>query len=227
MRHWRPLVAAIFVVGGVQVLNYSWTTGLPNLANATYKENPDAVFGITTLFNVLMVAAGPAVGALADRFGPGKVYSIVRLIGIPTMFLLVVYSRPSIATFITVMLVGGVVVSANMGLYNFIATSIIPRSCRTTGVGIGYALGVSLFGGTASYLLVFANSVHGIWIFSLYAAVIIGLSVVLYRAVMRRQTRTARAEETGPSDALGAEGLPSPLAWTNPGADEDPAHRAR
>lgn len=197
-RHWPALVAVVFVVGGVQVLNYTWTTGLPNLANAAYKENSNAVFGVTAAFGVLMVAAGPAVGALADKFGPRRVYTATRLFGIPTMFLLLLYSGPSLITFALVMMVGGVVVSTNMGLYNYIATSIVPKSFRTTGVGLGYALGVSLFGGTASYLLVAANRAHQLLLYVLYASILIALSVAIYHLISRKQPRAAHTDR-GPT----------------------------
>lgn len=188
-RNWAPLLAALFVIGGVQVLNYTWTTGLPNLANATYKEDSNVVFGITAAFGFLMVLAGPAVGALADKFGHRRIYTIVRLLGIPTMLLILLYNKPGLTTFALVMMIGGVVVSANMGLYNYIATGLIPKSCRTTGVGLAYGVGVSLFGGTASYLLLFANQAGQIGLYVLYASVLMALSVIVYHAVLRRQDK--------------------------------------
>jgi MHS family alpha-ketoglutarate permease-like MFS transporter len=233
-RNWTALVAMVLVVGGVQILNYTWTTGLPNLANATYKENSGAVFGIIATFGVLMVAAGPVIGALADRFGPTRVYTAVRTLGIPTMCLLLLYSSPGLGTFAFVVMIGGVVVAANMGLYNFIATSLMPRTCRTTGVGLGYALGVSLFGGTASYLLVQANRTDYLWLYVLYAAVIIALSVVVYHLVARRQARITDAGgqrpadplSSGPVSALAHDSPPSHLTSTRRGGADDDDHLA-
>ena len=72
-----------------------------------------------------------------------------------------------------------------MTLYNLVATSLMPKYCRATGVALGYGIAVALFGGTASYLIVWLQSEGLDWVFPVYVAVLSAISVVLYLAARR------------------------------------------
>jgi MHS family alpha-ketoglutarate permease-like MFS transporter len=61
----------------------------------------------------------------------------------------------------------------------------MPKNCRGTGVALGYGIGVALFGGTASYLLVWLQSMNMSWVFPVYVAVLSILSIVFYLAARR------------------------------------------
>lgn len=180
------LLAVILVIGAVQIANYAWNTALPNLANSVHKENPTAVFGIITGMGVLWVIMGPWIGRFADRVRPSRAFTITRLLLIPALFTILLYSKPGIGVFALVVLLGGLVVGANMSMYNYIASTLMPRNIRTTGVAVGYALGVTIFGGTSSYLLVWLQQQKILWAFPVYGAVISLLSVLVYLAAKKR-----------------------------------------
>lgn len=180
------LLAVILVIGAVQIANYAWNTALPNLANSVHKENPTAVFGIITAMGVTWVVMGPFIGRFADRVRPSRAFTITRLLLIPALFTILLYSQPGIGIFALVVLLGGLIVGANMGMYNYIASTLMPRNIRTTGVAVGYALGVSIFGGTSSYLLVWLQQQKILWAFPVYGAVISLLSVLVYLAAKKR-----------------------------------------
>jgi MHS family alpha-ketoglutarate permease-like MFS transporter len=185
-RHWIGLLAIVFVVGAAQAFNYAWAVGLPSLARGGFHENPTAIFGLTTLLGVVMVVGAPIVGALADRRRMSRVFVVTRILAIPTVFLMLVYAGHGIGTFAVVLLVGGVVLAANLTLYSAISTSLMPKPCRAAGCGLGYGVAVALFGGTASYLLVWLQQIHRAWLFPTYAAALCAVSVVLYRIARRR-----------------------------------------
>ena len=84
-----------------------------------------------------------------------------------------------------VLLLGGVLLAANMTLYNVVSTSLMPKYCRATGTGLGYGVAVAAFGGTASYLIVWLQSRNLLWTFPVYTAVLSVISVVLYVAARR------------------------------------------
>lgn len=180
------VVSVILVVGAVQIANYAWNTALPNLANSAYKEDRTMVFGIVTLMGITWVLMGPIIGRFADRIRPSRAFTIMRLLLIPALFTILFYSQPGIGTFAVVALLGGVVVGANMVLFQFIASTLMPRNIRTTGIAVGYALGVSIFGGTSSYLLVWLQQQKLLWAFPVYGAVICLLSVLVYWAAKKR-----------------------------------------
>ncbi|RJQ76646.1 MFS transporter [Pseudonocardiaceae bacterium YIM PH 21723] len=184
-RHWLSVLAIIFVCGAAQAFNYAWTTGLPNLARSGFHEPPTAVFAITALLGLIQLIGSPLTGMLADRKRLSRTFVVTRLLSVPAGFLALAYNGPGLGLFTLVMLVGGVVLVLNLTLYNVVSLSLLPESCRVTGVGFGYGIGVAVFGGTASYLVVWLQQMHLPWAFPLYTAVLSALSVVLYLAARR------------------------------------------
>jgi predicted MFS family arabinose efflux permease len=185
-KHWLGLLAIVFVVGSAQAFNYAWNVGLPSLARTTFKENPTAVFGITTLLGVILLVGSIVTGRVADRVTLSRAFIVTRLAAVPAVFLMLLYTGPGMGTFALVVLAGGIVLVANMTLYNVVSASLMPKFCRATGTGVGYGVAVALFGGTASYLLVWLQSHHVQWVFPAYTAALSLVSVVVYIAARRR-----------------------------------------
>src|SRR4051794_16568550 len=179
-RHWLGLLAIIFVVGAAQAYNYAWNVGLPSLARGAFVENPTLVFAITTGLALVLLIGSPLTGALADRKGLSKTFVITRLLAVPSVFLMLAYNKPGVWGFAAVILGGSVVLVLNMTLYNLVATSLMPKYCRGTGVALGYGIAVALFGGTASYLVVWLQQAGLDWVFPVYVAVLSVISVVVY-----------------------------------------------
>ncbi|MFC9459990.1 MFS transporter [Streptomyces sp. NPDC056983] len=185
-RHRLALLTIIFVVAGAQAIQYTWTTGLPNLARSAHHENSDHVFLVSTLAGICVAVLYPLVGRLADNKRISRTFIVSRLAVVPVIFIVLAYQRPGMAMFTVVMLVGAPVLAFTMGLYNTVAATLMPTGCRVTGVGLGYAIGVAGFGGTAPYLLLWLQDLGVGWVFPVYGAVLCLLSVLLYTLVLRR-----------------------------------------
>lgn len=179
-RHWVGVLAIVFVVGAAQAYNYAWNTGLPTAARSNFKEDPTVVFALTTALAVVLVIGSWVVGKLTDGKAMSRWFIVTRLLAIPSVFLMLLYVRPGIGGFAAVLLGGSVVLVLNMTIYNVVSTSLMPKNIRGTGVALGYGIGVAIFGGTASYLLVWFQSLHADWIFPTYVAVLSALSVIFY-----------------------------------------------
>ncbi|MGV9865634.1 MFS transporter [Rhodococcus koreensis] len=185
-RHWLGLAAIIFVVGAAQAYNYAWNVGLPSVARGTYGENPTTIFAVTSILGVIMLVGSIITGRIADRVRLSRAFVVTRLAVVPGIFLMLLYAGDGLSTFTVVLLLGGVLLAANMTLYNVVSTSLMPKYCRATGTGLGYGIAVAAFGGTASYLIVWLQSRNLLWAFPVYTAVLSGISVVLYIAARRR-----------------------------------------
>ncbi|MET4590794.1 MFS transporter [Arthrobacter sp. 754] len=179
-KHWLSVLAITFVVGAAQAYNYAWNTGLPTAARSSFKEDATAVFALTTALGVVLVVGSLLIGRFADGRSISKWFLITRALSIPSVFLMLMYVRPGIGGFAAVLLGGSVVLVLNMTLYNVVTSSLMPKSCRGAGTALGYGIGVALFGGTASYLLVWLQSLNAAWIFPVYVAVLSLLSIVFY-----------------------------------------------
>jgi MFS family permease len=185
-KHWLGLLAIVFVVGAAQAYNYAWNVGLPSLARGSYGENPTEVFAITSVLGVILLVGSIVTGRTADKVRLSRAFIWTRLAAVPAVFLMLLYAGPGLSTFSLVLLLGGIVLVANMTLYNVVSTSLMPKYCRATGTGLGYGIAVALFGGTASYLLVWLQSRDLLWVFPAYTAALSVISVVLYVLARRR-----------------------------------------
>lgn len=184
-KHWLSVLAIIFVVGAAQAYNYAWNVGLPSAARSGFKEDPTAVFALTTILGVILVVGSWVIGKLADGKAMSTWFLVTRILAIPAVFLMLLYVQPGIGGFAAVLLGGSIVLVLNMTLYNVVSSSLMPKNIRGTGVALGYGIGVALFGGTASYLLVWFQSLNLSWIFPVYVAVLSILSIVFYIAARR------------------------------------------
>lgn len=192
-KHWLGLAAIITVVGAAQAFNYAWNVGLPSLARGSYDEDPTKVFALTTVLGVILLVGSIMTGRWADRIRLSRAFVISRLVAVPVVFLMLLYAGPGLGLFAVVLLVGGLALVANMTLYNVVSTSLMPKYCRATGVGLGYGLAVAAFGGTASYLLVWLQKHDLTWVFPAYVAALSLISVVLY-ILARRHSGTFAGE---------------------------------
>jgi MHS family alpha-ketoglutarate permease-like MFS transporter len=184
-RHRLALAATIFMVGGTQVIAYCWLSGIPTAAKAVFGQSGGVVFGMTTLLSALVLVLCPVVGRVADYFGLGRSFVWSRLATIPLIFTIMLYTRPSVSTFVVVMLVGASVMPVALAFVNAVVAALMPMGSRVTGVGLGFALGVSLFGGTAPYLFVWLSSKGMFWAFPTYVGGLLLASVLLYLAALR------------------------------------------
>ncbi|MBM6622166.1 MFS transporter [Micrococcaceae bacterium RIT802] len=185
-KHWLGVLAIIFVVGAAQAYNYAWNVGLPSAARGAFKEDPTAVFALTTVLGAILVVGSWIIGKLVDGRPMSRWFLITRALAIPSVFLMLFYREPGLGGFAVVLLGGSIVLVLNMTLYNVVSTSLMPKHCRGTGVSLGYGIGVALFGGTASYLLVWLQSINASWIFPVYVAVLSVLSIIFYILARRR-----------------------------------------
>jgi len=177
---WRSLLAIIFVVGAAQAFNYAWNVGLPNLARTSFGEDSTSVFGITTLLALILMIGSLLVGPLSDRWKLSRTFLYGRFLMIPAVFLMLAYNQKGLGTLAVVLFVGAPVLLINMTLYVLLGTSLMPKGIRAAGGGLGYGVGVAVFGGTASYLVVWLSSRGLSSLFPIYMAVLAAVSIGLY-----------------------------------------------
>jgi MFS transporter, MHS family, alpha-ketoglutarate permease len=127
---------------------------------------------------------------------------------VPNYFVMLAYSDPGMNRLAVVLLGGGVIVALNQTLFNYITATLMPPQIRTTGIALGYGIAVAVFGGTASYILVWSQSAGGTWMFALYGAIIASLSIVFYSAARRKGY--VYTESDAPDNAAAEDAVASP-----------------
>jgi len=187
VRHyWLSILAVVFIVGALQAYNYTWLSGLPSLATGSYGEDPTGVFAVSTTLGVILTGGALVLSRVLDKWDLSRWFVIGRIAAIPTIFLVLLYTGNGVGPLAAVMLGGSLVLLLNLTIFSTVANLMIPQRYRGTAVGLGYGIGVAVFGGTASYLFVFLRSIDLGWVFPFYVAALCAISVVLYLVAKRR-----------------------------------------
>jgi MHS family alpha-ketoglutarate permease-like MFS transporter len=187
IRHyWLSIVAVVFIVGAVQAYNYTWLSGLPSMATGSYGEDPTGVFAVSTILGGILTLGALVLSRFLDKWNLHRAFVVGRILAIPTIFLVLLYTGNGVGSLAAVMLGGSLILLLNLTIFSTVANLMLPQKIRGTAVGLGYGIGVAVFGGTASYLFVFLRSIDLGSIFPVYVAVLYAISLVLYLVAKRR-----------------------------------------
>lgn len=187
VRHyWLSVLAVVFIVGALQAYNYTWLSGLPSLATGSYGEDPTGVFFVSTTLGAILTIGAWVLSRVLDKWDLSRWFVIGRLLTIPTIFLVLLYTGNGVGPLAGVLLGGSLILLLNLTIFSTVANLMIPKRFRGTAVGLGYGIGVAVFGGTASYLFVFLRSVGLGGVFPFYVATLCAISVVLYLVAKRK-----------------------------------------
>lgn len=131
----------------------------------------------------------PFVGRLADRVGPGRVMLVAAGAGVVLAWPLfqVLVAVPSVAVLTVVQVVFGALMAAYFGPLPGLYADLFPTNVRTTGMAVGYNVGVLVFGGFTGAIFTFLIEATGSRTApSIYFVVIAVLSFVTVLLARRR-----------------------------------------
>lgn len=187
-RYWRPLMLAFFVTMGGTVAFYTYSVNAPKIIQTNF-AGANVITG--TVINLIglgvLMLMQPIGGLLADRFGQKTLLVFFGVGGVAyTWFLLTALPRQDSAVAAFAILVGGFVFLTGYTSINAVVKAqLFPIHIRALGVGFGYALANSIFGGTAPLLFSAAQDNDAVPLFIIYVTVLIGLSLLTYVFFLR------------------------------------------
>jgi MFS transporter, MHS family, alpha-ketoglutarate permease len=155
LRHYPREVAIVvgLTLGGI-VSFYTYTTYAQKFLVNTAGLSREAATAVSAATLFLFVLIQPAMGALSDRIGRRPLlvgFSLVgSLITVPLMTALSTARDPWVAA--ALILVALLVISGYTSINGVVKAELFPTRVRAVGVGLPYALTVSIFGGSTEYL---------------------------------------------------------------------------
>ena len=93
--------------------------------------------------------------------------------------------------------VGYVILTGYTSVNAIVKAELFPADIRALGVGLGYALANSVFGGTAPLLFQAAKSADHVTWFIVYVTVVIGVSLLVYIFGLKNKGMTVLDREQG------------------------------
>jgi MFS family permease len=192
--NWRGVLLALALISGGTITQYFLITMTPYAIRTLHLPPSSAMLGAITL-GITGCIGSLAGGALADRWGirPVVIASRIALMIVlfPVMKALVV--NPSAATLVLAITILSVLHAAGVAVIVALIPLIFPPGIRSTGLALTYAVGVAVFGGTATYVVTWLVGVTGDPLASTYYVMAANVVVLLAALAIRDSDATAAA----------------------------------
>jgi MHS family alpha-ketoglutarate permease-like MFS transporter len=176
------VATVVGLTAGGTVAFYTFTTYAQKfLVNTAGWSKADAT-RISAMTLALFMLAQPVVGLVSDHIGRRPVlmaFGVLGTLGTVPLMSALGSTRSEPRAFL-LLLAALLVVSGYTAINAVVKAELFPTAIRALGVGFPYAVAVSLFGGTAEYLALWAKSAgHESWYYW-YVTLCIAASLVVY-----------------------------------------------
>ena len=188
---WRPLLVCFLVTMGGTVAFYTYSVNGPKIIQAAFAKG-DLVTG--TVINLaaltVLMLLQPIGGWLSDIVGRKTLLVFFGVGGVLyTWVLILVLPQQTSAVSAFAILIGGFIILTGYTSINAIVKSeLFPTHIRALGVGFGYAMANSLFGGTAPLLYAASTATDRVPLFVGYVTVIIFVALLVYTFVLKNKS---------------------------------------
>ncbi|HKS01300.1 MAG TPA: MFS transporter [Arthrobacter sp.] len=215
-QHWKPLLVCIGVTLGGTVAFYTYTNFILKFMNDTsgIAKTDTSVINFWALFIFMLLQ--PVYGIISDKVGRKPLLLWFGITGVlftwPLLSTLAGTKDPFTAFLL--MMGGLLIVGGYTSINALVKAELFPASIRALGVGLGYAIANSLFGGTVPLIGAALQKSDQVDLFFTYVTVAIGLSLLVYIFALKNKKTTHLDREQG-------------HAWSGTAASAAPAGSAR
>ena len=198
-KHWKALLICIGVTLGGTVAFYTYTNFILSFMNNTsgIPKETTSVINFWALFIFMLLQ--PVYGIISDKIGRKPLLLWFGITGVlftwPLMSALAGTKDPMIAFLL--MMGGLLIVGGYTSINALVKAELFPASIRALGVGLGYALANSMFGGTVPLIGAALQKAGQVEILFTYVTVAIGISLLVYIFALKNKKSTHLDREQG------------------------------
>jgi MHS family alpha-ketoglutarate permease-like MFS transporter len=182
LKYPREILVVVGLTMGGTTAFYTYTTYMQKFLKLSVGLNDKQTTLVTASSLVLALCLQPLYGALSDRIGRKPLLVWFGVMGtlctIPLLQLLQA-TRSALVAFLLIS-AAWLIVAGYTSINAVVKAELFPTKVRATGVGLPYAITVSIFGGTAESIALWFKSIgHEPW-FSYYLTAVIATSLLVY-----------------------------------------------
>ncbi|WP_313347306.1 MFS transporter [Stenotrophomonas sp.] len=183
VHQWRPLLLCFLITAGGTVAFYTYSVNGPKMIQSAF-AGTDVMTGTLINLGVLtfLMLLQPIGGWLSDIVGRKSLLVFFGVGGVLYSWYLITElpnQHDPLIAFLTLAL-GFVILTGYTSINAVVKAELFPTHVRALGVGFGYAMANSLFGGTAPLLYQGALKTGRVGDFAIYVTAIIAVSLFVY-----------------------------------------------
>jgi MFS family permease len=207
LRHPRAFLVVLGITSVGSLVFYVFTTYMQKYLLLSKQGTPfedvfdkGSIADLMSICLLIFIFMQPLAGMLSDKIGRknNMLIFVIGMIILPIPLLSMIGKAESMVSAGILILIAMAFVSMYTSISGIVKAEMFPAHIRGIGVGFTYAIGNSLFGGSAEYVaLWFSNVGIGAW-FGVYVVIIavVGFVAVLYMHDNRKHSTIDNAEST-------------------------------
>ncbi|ORA61185.1 MFS transporter [Mycobacteroides franklinii] len=197
--YWKPLLLCFLITMGGTLAFYTYSVNAPAMVKTAYKDHAMAATWINLAGLIFLMLLQPVGGIISDKVGRKPLLLWFGFGGIIYTYFLITYlpqTHSPIASFLLVA-VSYVILTGYTSINALVKSELFPSRVRALGVGVGYALANSVFGGTAPLIYQALKERGQVPLFIAYVTVCIAISLLVYLVFLKNKSDTYLDREQG------------------------------
>lgn len=180
---WRPLLLCFLITAGGTLAFYTYSVNGPKMIQGIFAGG-DAMTGtvVNLVALTVLMLLQPLGGWLSDIVGRKSLLVFFGVGGVLYTGILVLWlpQQTSWVSAFAMLTLGFVILTGYTSINAVVKAELFPTHVRALGVGLGYALANSAFGGTAPLLYQASLRADRVDAFAIYATATIAVSLLVY-----------------------------------------------
>ena len=198
-RYWKPLLLCFLITLGGTVAFYTYSVNAPAIVKAAYKSHPITATWINLIALMFLMALQPVGGMISDKVGRKPLLLWFGFGALFYTYVLITYlpeTHSPITSFV-LLAISYMILTGYTSINALVKSELFPAHVRALGVGVGYALANSMFGGTAPLMYQALKARTEVPLFIAYVTVCIAVSLIVYLFFIKNKATTYLDREQG------------------------------
>ena len=198
-RYWKPLLIVFLITMGGTICFYTYSVNGPAMVKSTFKDDPMTAAMINFFGLVFLMLLQPLGGLLSDKFGRKPVFLFFCFGALAYTYFLVTYLPQMTNAWAAfgMQALAYIILTGYTSINAIVKAEMFPAHVRGLGVGFGYAMANSVFGGTAPLLYTAAKDADAVPTFIVYVLVCVAITTATIFMFVKNRGTTHLDEEQG------------------------------
>lgn len=198
-RHWRALLVCFLVTIGGTIAFYTYSVNAPAIVKSAFEDQGMTATWINLVGLTFLMVIQPIGGMISDKVGRKPLLVFFGASALVYTYVLINFlpRTTSWATALTLVCIGYIILTGYTSINAIVKAELFPSHIRALGVGLGYALANSAFGGTAPLIYQAAKGGGHVTWFIVYVTAVVAVSLFVYVFVLKNKSETPLDREQG------------------------------